>query len=133
MEWREFQNSKAFISQSTVENVLRDFGVTGSVTNVQNLYLNQVFLIKVTSVDINDSMKTEKFVLKVLSSTFTKYADEIRAVTGLMEMTYQCGLNEQSPLTNQQGDFITLLPLQKMKHSEGKYYINVCFRSSVSY
>lgn len=133
MEWREFQNSKAFISQSTVENVLRDFGVTGSVTNVQNLYLNQVFLIKVTSVDINDSMKMEKFVLKVLSSTFTKYADEIRAATGLMEMTYQCGLNEQSPLTNQQGDFITLQPLQKMKHSEGKYYINVCFRSSVSY
>ncbi|XP_071845386.1 hydroxylysine kinase-like [Apostichopus japonicus] len=118
MEWREFQNSKAFISQSTVENVLRDFGVTGSVTNVQNLYLNQVFLIKVTSVDINDSMKMEKFVLKVLSSTFTKYADEIRAATGLMEMTYQCGLNEQSPLTNQQGDFITLQPLQKMKHSE---------------
>ncbi|PIK54299.1 putative hydroxylysine kinase [Apostichopus japonicus] len=118
MEWREFQNSKAFISQSTVENVLRDFGVTGSVTNVQNLYLNQVFLIKVTSVDINDSMKMEKFVLKVLSSTFTKYADEIRAATGLMEMTYQCGLNEQSPLTNQQGDFITLQPLQKMKHSK---------------
>lgn len=120
MEWREFDNCKGCISRGVVESVLKEFGVPGTIAEVNSIYLNQVFLVKVSHGDGANSSST-RYILKVLSSTYTRYVDEIRATTELMSKAHVLGLNEQYPLKSQRGGTVIVLPLQlKSNLSIGK-------------